>query len=501
MQLIILTGVMAVAPAMSACATQEDKTARAAREENPSSWPADESITRWAETGLRLDPRVAASDVKITTHRGIVTLRGTVPNIAEKQYAKLEVKKIDGVRGIIDELTVKPAKRPDTQIRKDVLRRLTDSPGVRSKDLAVAVVDGAVTLDGTVASWNEKEYATTLAGEVQGAREVTNRMGFDFARPRTNEENRDEILAAINRDPYLTGLPITVRVAGDVATLEGSVGNAYEKERAEIDARRVGSVAVVQNLLAVDWLEERGVREQVPLPTDDEIRRAVRDSIAQDLRLTQPADMTVTVADAVVTLEGSAPDFYQASVARRDSEDVIGVKRVVDLFRIGESDIEDQALEGALEHTLGEDFALSDSSIGVSVHDGVATLTGKVGNAFERAHAVEVAAEVLGIRGVVNELLVRPAVGTSDEALKEVIEARLATNWKTSPVAARIHVVVEDGATTLTGRVDTWSELLEAGRTSRLVDGVTDVINRLTLVDSGRPAISRSEPREDEASG
>jgi osmotically-inducible protein OsmY len=365
----------------------------------------------------------------------------------------------------------------------------------------VVVEDSTVTLDGTVSSWNEKDYATTLAGEVQGVRQVINEMEIDFVRPRTNEENRDEILAAINRDPYLTGLPITVRVAGDVATLEGSVGNVYEKDRAAMDARRVGSVVVVHNLLAVDWLDERGVREGSPLPADDEIRRATRDSLDEDLRLTRPGDLTVQVAHGVVTLEGRSPDFYQASIARQDCRDVLGVERVVDLVDIRPSEVDDQALLGVLERVSGADYALVDTPIGVSFDDGVATLTGEVNSAFEREHAEEVAAEVLGVRGLINGLVVQPAVGRSDEALREIIEARLAANWKTAPVAPRIEVVVEDGTATLTGQVDTWSELLEAGRTSRLIDAVTEVINQLTLINSARPAILRSERRDDEASG
>jgi osmotically-inducible protein OsmY len=306
-------------------------------------------------------------------------------------------------------------------------------------------------------------------------------MELDFRSPRTNEENRDEILAAINRDAYLTGLPITVRVAGEVATLEGTVGNAYEKDRAERDAHRVGSVVSVQNRLAVNWLDERGVRARRPMPRDDDVRRAIRDSLDQDLRLTRPGDIIVKVADRFVTLEGSAPDYYQATIARQDSQDAIGAVGVDDRLEIGSFGLDDQAVAEALERSLSTDYYLADDSIGVSVDEGVTILTGEVRSTFEWDHAEEIAAAARGVRGVINGLVVRPAVGHSDEALREIIEARLTSNWKTSRVVPRIHVVVEDGSATLTGEVDTWPELLEAGRVTRLVDGVTDVTNSLSL--------------------
>lgn len=494
---ILIAGVIVAASTMSACASQHTTTGTV-RDELRLDRPTDATITTWAETGLRLDPRISPSDITVTTLHGIVKLSGTVDSVGARDYAKLEVQKIDGVRGVIDELIVRPADRLDTEIQSDVVARLTHSPGVRCKDLAVVVTNGTVTLHGRVADWNERQYATTLAGEVRGVRDVTNEMELSFLRPLTDPQNRDEIVAAIDRDPYLTGLPITVRVSDGVATLEGTVGNAYEKDRAENDAFRVGSIASVDNLLAVDWFEERGVREGRPTMTDDRIRSAVRDSLDQDLRIRAPGEITIRVTDRVVTLEGSAPDFYQVSVARQDARDVVGVEDVVDLIDINAAIRDDEAIAGQLRHSLKADHALAERAIGVIVDDGIVTLTGEVHSPYEREHAEYVATSVAGVRGVVNDVIVQPAVGYSDEALKERIEGRLAVNWKTRPVAPRIHVLVEDGSATLTGDVDSWSERVEAARVARVVDGVTDVTNDLTLESAEYPAVSRLIPGNDD---
>jgi len=478
---IILIGVIVVATTMSAC-TNTGTEQQPDQAEHRLDRPADDTITHWAEDALRLDPRISSADIKVRTLNGIVKLTGTADSVQAKDYAKLEVTKIDGVRGVIDELDIRPSERTDAEITTDVIRRLTHSPAVRCEDLAIDVADGAVTLHGKVAGWNERDYATTLAGEVRGVREVANEMQLSFREPRTDEQNRDEIVAAIDQDPYLTGLPVTIRVAGGIVTLEGTVGNLYEKERAESDALRVGTVSVVDNQLEVEWWKDRGVRNEHAAVTDDEIQRAVQDSLEQDLRIMRPSDITIAVKDRSVTLKGSASDYYQKTIARQDAKDIVGVRNVVDLIDIDRSSRNDEAIASELALDLHTDYALADREIGVFVDGGTATLRGEVRSPFEREHAEVVAASVPGVRGVVNDILVRPAVGYSDEALKESIESRLAANWRTRAVAPRIHVVVENGSATLTGEIDSWPERMEAGRIARLVEGVTEVTNDLSLV-------------------
>jgi osmotically-inducible protein OsmY len=497
---IILFGVLVAAGAMNACArgdaAKQEIGAAPALER-----PTDSTITQWVQTGLHLDPRVSDSDVKVSTVDGIVQLRGSVNSVQEKRYAKLEVKKIAGVRGVIDEISVRPSQRPDATIREDVVRRLTHNPGVHGQDVDVTVEDGKVTLNGTVATWNELEYATTLAGEVQGVREVVNDMLLAFERPRTDAQNRDEIVAAIDRDAYLAGLPITVRVSDGIATLDGTVGNAFERDRAEYDVRRVASVDRIDNRLGINWTKDRGVRDHRPAPTDDQVRSAVRDTLSQDLRLTRPDEISITVRDSDVILEGLSPDYYQKTTASQDARDVVGVRQVLDLVQIDLSDRRDAAVADSLKQSLNTDYVLADTSIDVFVDDGIATLTGVVQSPFAKEHAEDVATSILGVRDVINDIVVSPSVGYSDEALKERIEDRLEANWLTRPVAPRIHVVVEDGIARLTGDLDSWIERMEAARVTRLVGGVTGVTNDLTVYGTELPAVSRLDLPADEADG
>jgi osmotically-inducible protein OsmY len=63
----------------------------------------------------------------------------------------------------------------------------------------------------------------------------------------------------------------------------------------------------------------------------------------------------------------------------------------------------------------------------------------------------------------------------------------LASNWQTHLAADRIKVMVQDGAATLTGDVDTWAQRREAARLALLTNGVCAVDNRITVSGTNYP--------------
>jgi osmotically-inducible protein OsmY len=130
-------------------------------------------MTFWVRQAVLHDPRIGPADITVDTSDGIVTLVGSVPNVSARQYADREAKKIAGVRGVVNELFVAPSFRVDTDIAQDVRQRLNTSAPISSDALRVTVHQGSVTLEGTVASWAERQEAGLLAGEVRGVRAVT----------------------------------------------------------------------------------------------------------------------------------------------------------------------------------------------------------------------------------------------------------------------------------------------------------------------------------------
>lgn len=64
----------------------------------------DSYITAKVKAELIADRDTDADNIHVTTRHGIVTLRGVVKSTAEKDKAKRDAMKIDGVRGVRNEL-------------------------------------------------------------------------------------------------------------------------------------------------------------------------------------------------------------------------------------------------------------------------------------------------------------------------------------------------------------------------------------------------------------
>ncbi len=442
--------------------------------------PSDSAVTECVRAALREDPAVDASRITVRVTDGIVTLSGEVSNLASKDFADREAKKIDGVRGVVNELTATPAYRTDSEIARDIKWRLLSASSVRPGDLTVNVYEGVAKLHGVVSSWAEHEQAALLASEVRGVRKVDNEIRVEYQAQRPDDQIRSDILAAFRRDVYLTGLPISATVQDGVATLTGSVGSAYEKQRAESDARSVANVKSAKNELKVEWWEDRGVRRRLPLPSDAQVKKAVRDELYKDLRVEDPFEITVDSSFGHVTLNGTVKSYHDRVLAESDAQDVVGVAWVTNNLIAKPAWREDLTVKKDVRSRLASDYLLSGDNINVEVHDGIVDLSGDVPTHFERKHAVVATADVPGVVDVVNTLHVSKPV-PSDAEITRQIKKSLAGEYGTRWVKDRVQVDVHDGIATLTGDVYTWSERRHADRTALRARGVRAVDNKLTV--------------------
>lgn len=73
---------------------------------NPNGVPGDMAITAKVKSALIKD--TIAKGINVNTKSGTVVLQGEVANLKDKQTAIAEAKKMEGVKNVIDHLTVKP---------------------------------------------------------------------------------------------------------------------------------------------------------------------------------------------------------------------------------------------------------------------------------------------------------------------------------------------------------------------------------------------------------
>ncbi len=111
---------------------------------------------------LREDPAVDQYQVAVVAEDGTVTLQGTVDSWAEKELAGTIASSIKGVRAAENRIYVHPPfVRQDDELRTEIQQRLRWDSRVDAGLITVDIVDGQVTLNGTVGSVAEKHRAVT----------------------------------------------------------------------------------------------------------------------------------------------------------------------------------------------------------------------------------------------------------------------------------------------------------------------------------------------------
>ncbi len=441
---------------------------------------ADSDITYYVKDALRQDARVDASEITVRTEKGIVTLSGITENLTAKKYAAQETKKIKGVLGVLNKIQVTPVRRSDADICNAVRRRIINSAVIESQGIKVNCVNGKVSLSGTVDAYPEENEAGVLAGEVRGVKEVENNIITEWNIKRSDREIKNDAVAALGRDVYLSGLPITVSAGNGIIRLTGSVGSAYEKDRAESDVRWISGVRDVDSKLKVEWWENAGARKKLPWPSDNALKKAVRAALDQDSRI-DASDIAVKVSYGHVTLDGSVSGSYRKHIAGQDAGDIVGVGWVTNNLSTRVGKREDWAIQDDIDFNLETDSILESFKIDTKVNNGVATLSGSVHNWYEKFHAGDIAARIKGVKEVINNIAVQRTTWKKDVELVRSINKRIEWNWTTFPVHKLINVVVNNGVAVLTGDVDTWSERKEAARIALYTEGIWKVENMLTV--------------------
>jgi osmotically-inducible protein OsmY len=213
--------------------------------------------------------------------------------------------------------------------------------------------------------------------------------------------------------------------------------------------------------------------------SDFDIKRDVEDELRSDPDI-DPTDIAVAVKDGVVALTGFVRSFRQKRKAEEDVKRVAGVIGVANnievrlplIHRRPDPNIARDAIE-----EIKRDLPFSWEKIRVTVSDGWVTLDGEVEWHFQRESAEEAVWRVRGIKGVVNNIQVRPYVPPVE--IKRKIEEALRRAAELD--ASRITVEANGSEVILRGSVRSWAEREEAEQAAWRAPGVTKVDNRIRI--------------------
>ena len=217
----------------------------------------DSEIQEAVETAMLYNPRVNSFEINVNVENGVVMLSGIVDNLKAKRTAArvagdtLGVERVDNVR-----------------------KRLARDPYVDKREIEVSVETGVATLEGVVDTYFEKWQAGDDAALAKGTTGVINNLevsyqeatydpyfydwdpvmyGYDYGIVRENDEAiAKNIQEEFFWSPFVDEEDLKVSVDNGVATINGTIKNRYERNRAIEEAYEGGAMTVIDKLKVRD---------------------------------------------------------------------------------------------------------------------------------------------------------------------------------------------------------------------------------------------------------
>ena len=180
---VILTGhVNSFAEKQAAiAAVRRIKGVRAIAEEMEVRYPfekkvSDDDIAKRAVDILSWDVVVPSRAIQVLVRDGWVTITGDVDWYFQMQSAEDDIRKLSGVRGVTNNINIKPSVRAVDVKKKieDALQRRLEG---EVKGIRITVQDGnKVLLEGFVENWNDRHAVEIAAWSAPGVKAVDDRL-------------------------------------------------------------------------------------------------------------------------------------------------------------------------------------------------------------------------------------------------------------------------------------------------------------------------------------
>ena len=155
----------------------------------------DSAITAKVKSKLVADSQTSAIKIGVETKDGVVTLSGTVPTTTEKNEADKIAKNTEGVKRVVNDITVNPDSLGATNVRekageaaKDIGKSVSDATiltKLKAKLIAdgitgttIDVNNGEVILKGQVDDAKKKAKAEEIVKNTAGVKDVRNQLAI-----------------------------------------------------------------------------------------------------------------------------------------------------------------------------------------------------------------------------------------------------------------------------------------------------------------------------------
>lgn len=385
-----------------------------------------------------------------------------------------------------------------------------------------AAIASVALLSTAACNRNEPAETTTVpTAEAPGAPQ------YETAEARTDSGITTAVQARFYNDQNVRSRNVDVTTQNGVVTLRGTVENEAAKQQAQQLAQNVQGVTRVDNQIQVRSEERPAATtgtaaESRPATTADESARmggAWLTTKIQAQYFTNPGlkswniDVTSS-SDGVVTLRGEVDNATDKQQAVKIAQNTEGVTRVEDNLRVRGEKPESGTATGAaatadtnrlpdpwitakIQSKYFMDGDVKGRDINVDTVNGVVTLKGSVESESEKRQAEALARNTDGVRQVQNQLTLEAAADPvkplpegreAGRDMGEKIEDAFITTKIQSQYfmdgdvkGHEINVDTVNGIVTLKGSVETEAQKQEAEQIAMTTEGVSKVVNQLTI--------------------
>ncbi|MDB6091897.1 MAG: putative osmotically inducible protein [Gammaproteobacteria bacterium] len=135
----------------------------------------DPDLVRDAVNALKTELPYSSENIRVVAKNGWLTLEGAVEWNYARERAENAVRNLRGVKGVTNEITIKPKAAPH-EIRRKIEDAFRRSAEIDASRITVEANGSEVVLRGTVRSWAERQEAERAAWAAPGVTRVDNRI-------------------------------------------------------------------------------------------------------------------------------------------------------------------------------------------------------------------------------------------------------------------------------------------------------------------------------------
>lgn len=216
--------------------------------------------------------------------------------------------------------------------------------------------------------------------------------------PLPEEIIKKQVIEQLTWDDSVNANDVHVDITDGTAILQGTVPNYTAKLAAERDAYYIEGITQVDNQLIIKF------PPTLAIPSDKEIEGSIKNSLLWDSNLLA-SEIEVRVSKGVVTLTGTAYSYWEKHHAADIANKTRGVLEVNNKLHVKvANEYIDHEIEEDIRSALKRNVLIDESKIDISVHQGVAHLSGTAPNRIISQEARNVALYTQGVLDVINSI-------------------------------------------------------------------------------------------------